>query len=82
MERFYRTDLRRSNWELEQCGYCFERFTRHFKKRSPGQLVTVLDVTPGWRWVELQFVDEDDGVSEWTYQFAHGEGDMNVYSSL
>ncbi|KAF7760578.1 hypothetical protein Agabi119p4_11254 [Agaricus bisporus var. burnettii] len=80
--RVHRVNLRYSTWERQQCSSCFQRFTHHFKTRSPGHLVTILDVTPGWRWVELRFVDPDDGVSEWTYYFGHGEGEMNVHTSL
>jgi hypothetical protein len=37
--------------------------------QSPDQLVTVCDLTPVDRMVELRFLDSDDGESEWIYHF-------------
>jgi hypothetical protein len=39
---------------------------------SPDHLVTVLEFTSEYRVVELRFVDPEDGVSEWIYNFQTG----------
>jgi hypothetical protein len=36
----------------------------------PDRHVTVCDLTPVNRMVELRFTDPDDGVSEWIYHFS------------
>ncbi|KAF7759889.1 hypothetical protein Agabi119p4_11584 [Agaricus bisporus var. burnettii] len=51
------------------CSYCYQQFTHHLKRQSPGHLITVIDLTTTCRGVEFRFVDSDDGKSEWIYHF-------------
>ncbi|XP_006464109.1 hypothetical protein AGABI2DRAFT_180194 [Agaricus bisporus var. bisporus H97] len=53
-----------------QCRACCIRLKRQlegWKRRSPDHLTTVLFTSTGKSFLEFQFVDPDDGVSEWTY---------------
>ncbi|KAF7763909.1 hypothetical protein Agabi119p4_8446 [Agaricus bisporus var. burnettii] len=55
---------------MSHCNFCCERFERqmgNLKTRSPNHVVTVLFTSTGDCFVEFQFVDLDDGISEWTY---------------
>lgn len=52
------------------CDYCLQRLARHFID-YPDQVATVYIDSTEMCFVELSFVDPDDGVSEWRYQFLH-----------
>ncbi|KAF7773463.1 hypothetical protein Agabi119p4_5630 [Agaricus bisporus var. burnettii] len=74
--KFNRKVGKDSHWEVEgfeeglECLYCSRRFARHFIDNSH-ELVTVFVDSTGLCYVELLFVDLDDGVSEWRYRFFH-----------
>ncbi|KAF7773209.1 hypothetical protein Agabi119p4_5376 [Agaricus bisporus var. burnettii] len=53
-----------------QCNYCLRRLARHFVN-NPDHVATVFIDSTEMCYVELSFVDPDDGVSEWRYQFLH-----------
>jgi hypothetical protein len=55
---------------MHECLYCSRRLARYFIDK-PDQLVTVFVDSTGMCYVELSFVDPDDGTSEWRYQFCH-----------
>ncbi|EKM75091.1 hypothetical protein AGABI1DRAFT_109631 [Agaricus bisporus var. burnettii JB137-S8] len=56
------------------CPSCLKRLKQQLvdcKTRSPDHLVTILFTSTGTCFVEFQFIDLDDGVSEWTYWFLY-----------
>jgi hypothetical protein len=59
-----------SDPECIRCDYCLRRLARHFMN-NPNQLATVFVDSTGMCHVELSFVDPDDGVSKWRYNFFH-----------
>jgi hypothetical protein len=60
---------------MEYCSYCFQRLARHFIN-YPDHLATVFVDSTEMCYVELSFVDPEDGLSEWKYQFYHSGAPM------
>jgi hypothetical protein len=59
---------------LGGCNFCCQRLERQlnsWKARFPEHPVSVLITSARVGFVELQFVDTEDGMSEWTYWFVH-----------
>ncbi|KAF7762006.1 hypothetical protein Agabi119p4_9998 [Agaricus bisporus var. burnettii] len=59
---------------LSACDFCRKRLEQHFdtlKSRSPDHLVSILFTSTSGSFAEFQFIDPDDGVSEWTYWFVY-----------
>ncbi|KAF7773154.1 hypothetical protein Agabi119p4_5321 [Agaricus bisporus var. burnettii] len=52
------------------CLYCSQRFARLLVD-NPDQLATVFVDSTEMSYVDLSFVDPDDGVSKWRYRFSH-----------
>jgi hypothetical protein len=52
------------------CLYCSLRLALHFIK-NPDQLATVFVDSTEMCYIEVSFVDQDDGMSEWRYRFFH-----------
>jgi hypothetical protein len=67
---FYNNDF----GESSRCDICQQRFENQlesWKARLPDYQATVLFTSAGIGVVEFQFVDPEDGISEWTYMFSH-----------
>jgi hypothetical protein len=59
---------------IPKCDFCCQRLERQIESwqlRSLDHLVSVLFTSTGTCFVEFQFVDPEDGDSEWTYRFVH-----------
>jgi hypothetical protein len=59
---------------LFMCDFCQQRFENQlesWKARLPDYQATVLFTSGGIGVVEFQFVDPEDGISEWRYMFSH-----------
>jgi hypothetical protein len=57
-----------------QCDICLRRLKyqlESWKARLPDYPATVLFTSGGIGVVEFQFVDPEDGISEWRYLFSH-----------
>lgn len=57
-----------------QCRFCCPRLEcqlEDWKTRSPDEPVTVLFTASGTCFVDFQFVDPKDGVTEWRYMFMY-----------
>jgi hypothetical protein len=52
------------------CMHCTRRFARHFMSHQDVLATVFVDGTQ-MSYVELTFIDPDDGVSEWRYRFFH-----------
>ncbi|XP_006463207.1 hypothetical protein AGABI2DRAFT_186861 [Agaricus bisporus var. bisporus H97] len=62
----------KTSFDIDDCNFCYRRLKRQFKRlktHSPDHTVTVLFTYTGLCCVEFQFVDPDDGISEWTYWY-------------
>lgn len=70
------------NWTTEfemvdlssQCSSCCRRLERQLSDcitKSPNSLATVLFTSTVKSFIEFQFLDPDDGPSEWTYWLAY-----------
>lgn len=62
--------LSETRWNVEDCHFCLRRLFRCFIN-SPDQLATVFFDSTGLCYVEVAFVDPDDGASQWRYRFLH-----------
>jgi hypothetical protein len=54
------------------CPFCFSRFRRHLENwitQFPDRAVRIMFSSAGHCSVEVEFVDPEDDVSEWTYWF-------------
>jgi hypothetical protein len=57
-----------------KCIFCcrgLERQLKWWKTQFPDHPVSVLFTSAGISFVEFQFVDPEDGMSEWTYWLVH-----------
>jgi hypothetical protein len=59
---------------MKFCNFCCQRLEdqlENWKTLFPDHLVSVLFTSVGIGFVEFQFIDPEDGVSEWTYWLVH-----------
>jgi hypothetical protein len=59
---------------MDGCKFCGERLEHqleNWQTRCPDHPVLVLFTSAGTCFIEFQFVDPEDGVSEWTYWLVH-----------
>ncbi|KAF7761966.1 hypothetical protein Agabi119p4_9958 [Agaricus bisporus var. burnettii] len=70
-EENWRTEFKMSDIKCRSCCQRLEAQLEKWKTRYPDHLVTVLFTSTYTYFVEFQFVDPDDGVSEWTYWFVY-----------
>lgn len=67
-------DGKDQEWEtsLAGCLFCSQRLKRQLEKlntHSPNHTILIVFALAGDCCAELQFVDPEDGISEWTYRF-------------
>jgi hypothetical protein len=72
-ERSWSTDFSISGY-IGKCKFCCQRLQQqleNWKALSPDHPVSVLFTSVRASFVEFQFVDTEDGMSEWTYWIWH-----------